>query len=98
MRCLEVLRRRTQLGDTDCTLVYFITVDDIADAATELRFESYGVGITICERDETAVVRCVTQSSLSVFELVRKLHDHTVTPVTVADVVYDWLACCEAAS
>jgi hypothetical protein len=92
MRSLEVLRLRTQLGDSDCTLIYFITVDDIADAATALQFESYGVGITICERNETAVVRCVTQNSVCVYELIRKLHDHIVTPVTVADVVYDWLA------
>lgn len=92
MRSMEVLRRKIQLGDRDCTLVYFITIDDIADAATDLQFEFYGVGITICEEEETVLVRCVTQSSALVFELARLLHDHIVTPTTVADIVEDWLA------
>lgn len=89
---MEVIRRRTQLGDRDCTLIYFITIDDIADAATDLHLETYGVGITICEQEETAIVRCVTHSSALVFDLVQLLHDHIVTPTTVADIVEDWLA------
>ena len=92
MRHMEICRKHLQLQrENNCTLVYYVTVNDLTEPLYGLQLESFGVGITICENSETALVPHVTFSKSRVLSLADKLARHLVTPVSVNDVVEDWL-------
>lgn len=92
MRQMEICRKILYLGETrEQTLTYYITIDDLTDNATGILLESYGVGVTIIESGETSVISNVTFSRTRILELVNKLANHLVTPVSVSDIVDDWL-------
>jgi hypothetical protein len=89
---MELCRKQTSLSEgTTCTLVYFITIDDLTDNAAGIQLETYGVGISICEHGETAFVPNVTLNLTAILQLSALLVDHLVTPSTVRDIVEDWL-------
>ncbi len=92
MRHMEICRKKTRLNtETDCTLVYYVTVDEWTNPSTGMELESFGVGVTICENGETGIVPNVTFSKTGILSLADTLAFHLVTPVTVRDVVEDWL-------
>ena len=92
MRQMEICRKRTRLDtESDCTLVYYITVDDLTEPHSGMELESFGVGVTICENGETGIVPNVTFSKTGVLTLADLLAFHLVTPATVRDIVEDWL-------
>lgn len=92
MRQMEICRKGINLGaEEEKTLIYYVTINDLNDDATGIVLESYGVGVTIVESGETAVISNVTLSNTRILELIHVLADHLVTPVTVADIVDDWL-------
>lgn len=92
MRHMEICRKRTRLDTREeCTLVYYVTVDELTDPFAGLELESYGVGISICENGETGLVPHVTFSKAGVLSLADLLAENLVTPVTVRDIVEDWL-------
>ncbi len=92
MRHMEICRKNIDLGEKkENTLVYFVTIDDLTNTAAGIILESYGVGITICESGESAVISNLTVRGTDILELVNLLADHLVTPVTVCDIVDDWL-------
>lgn len=92
MRQMEICRKSVRLiEEADHTLIYYVTIDDLTDAATGIVLETYGVGISICESGETAVIPNVTFSKTGILTLIDLLAYHTVTPVTVSDIVDDWL-------
>lgn len=92
MRQMEICRKGFCPGEAqEQTLVFYVTIDDLTDDAAGILLESYGVGVTIIESGETSVISNVTFSRSRILELVNKLADHLVTPVTVSDVVDDWL-------
>jgi hypothetical protein len=89
---MEICRKNIRLHEAaENTIVYFITIDDLSDAATGIELETYGVGITICESGETEIISNVTFSKTGILSLINLLACHLVTPVTVGDVVSDWL-------
>ena len=81
---LELTDERGQLRSYD----YYITVDEIDIGP--FACESYGICIE--EQGGTrALLRGVTVSMPRIDELSRLLIRNAVTPVTLADVVSDWL-------
>jgi hypothetical protein len=95
MRQMEMYKKNISLSETDVnTVIYFITIDDLKDAATGIELETYGVGITINESGETEVISNVTFSKSGILSLVALLASHLVTPVSLSDVVNDWLCAC----
>lgn len=92
MRQMEICKKRILLSEeTECTAVYYVTIDELTDTATGLILENYGVGVTLCERDETQIISNVTFSKAKILSLIDLLSGFLVTPVAVADVVDDWL-------
>jgi hypothetical protein len=92
MRQMEICKKQLQYGENaTCTLVYYVTINDLTDETTGIELEAYGVGITNQERGETAVVPNVTFSKTAILELAALLSEHLVTPVTIGEVVEDWL-------
>jgi hypothetical protein len=92
MRQMEISRKTVKLdGETDSTIIYFVTTDDLTDPETQVSFEIYGIGVTILERGETGMISSMAFNKKDVFSLAELLASHLVTPVTVGDVVVDWL-------
>ncbi len=92
MRHMEFCRKRTHLDtEEDLTLIYYVTIDEFGDLQSGIELESFGVGVTICENGETEFVSNVTFSCAEVLSLAALLATHLVTPVTVRDIVEDWL-------
>lgn len=81
---LELTDERGRLRDYD----YYITVDETDTGYAS--WESYGIRIE--ERGGLqATVRAITTSLARIEELGRLLVRNAVTPVTLADVISDWL-------
>ena len=78
-------------GGEAMTLVYSVTVDELVDAVSGEVFSNYGVMVSVPESGETASVRGVTLSGDRIFSLASKLARHRVTPITLRDVLDDWL-------
>jgi hypothetical protein len=96
MRQMEICRMNSKLSQDEenaqeSTIVYFVTIDDLTDVASGIILESYGVGVTICQSGESAVIPNVTLSKTSILTLVELLSAYLVTPVSVGDIVDDWL-------
>lgn len=68
---------------------YYITIDEMEVGSCV--WESYGIGVTQKEGGERAAVRNVTCSGRRIHELGRLVMEGGVTPVTLRDVVEDWL-------
>ncbi len=81
---------RTSLGKGKATMRYYLTVDTyVCGAGCEL--ESYGVLVS-GEDGETAAVRCITPSAERIEELLAVLLRGRVTPVSLKDVIEDWVS------
>lgn len=92
MRHIEICRKYSELySDTQSTIVYYITVDEINDVDADIHLETYGVGVTIAETGETKIIPNITFSKTEIYLLATLLSTHLVTPVTVGDIVEDWL-------
>lgn len=92
MRHIEICRKTSQLNaDKESTIIYYITVDQVNDADAGIDLENYGVGVTIAESGETKIIPNITFSKTEILLLAALLATHLVTPVTVGDVVEDWL-------
>lgn len=92
MRQMEICKKDLCLGEArEQTLTYYVTINDLTDDTTGILLESYGVGVTINESGESSVIPNVTFSRTRILELVNKLADHLVTPVSISDIVDDWL-------
>jgi hypothetical protein len=72
------------------TLAYSILIDEITDGSGNT-LESYGIRVSALERGETTLLRHITVNRNKILELTQKLARNFVTPVTLRDVVYDWL-------
>jgi hypothetical protein len=92
---MEICRNEISLDQVQEILVYYVTINDLIDTASGITLESYGVGVTLCESGETSVISNVTFSKTGILELINLLASHLVTPVTVCDVVDDWLCAFE---
>lgn len=99
MRHMEICKMNAILNEEnvgeaiteEITIVYYVTIDELTDAATGIVLETYGVGVTIVESGESEVIPNVTFSKTGILSLINLLSHHLVTPVTLTDVVYDWL-------
>lgn len=92
MRQMEIYRKSSKLyEEKESTIVYYVTIDELNDNTAGIVLETYGVGVTICESGESAVIPNVTFSKSGIFSLIDLLANYLVTPVTVCDVVNDWL-------
>lgn len=83
-------KMRTDSGET-LTLVYSITVDALLETPPGAELESYGTSICIHESGEECSLRHITTASSEIFSLTELLSANLVTPLTLPDVVYDWL-------
>jgi len=91
MRRLEICRKNIVLDNfVEKTLVYYITIDDIYDLRSSMPYESYGVGISL-GNIETREIYGVTFSCDKIISLANLLSNALVTPVTLCDIVSDWL-------
>lgn len=92
MRHIEICRKYSHLcADKQSTIIYYITVDEVNDADADIYLENYGIGITIAESGETRIIPNITFSKTEILLLAALLASHLVTPVTLGDVVEDWL-------
>ena len=93
MRHMEICRKKTILGEEEeKTLIYYVIIDDLYDATTGIELETYGVGVTVGESGETSAISNVTFNGTGILTLINLLADHLATPVTVGDIVEDWLS------
>ena len=89
MRETEFCRKVLNLGTAGrMTLVYFLLAEETELAAPG---EEYGVEIYVPETGERQLVRAVTPSRREAEALLDRIATGFVTPVTLRDVVYDWL-------
>jgi hypothetical protein len=92
MRKTEICRKNTTLEDgRELTLIYYMTIDELTDIMTGQEFENYGVCVCLFESGEEETIRSVTFSARGIQALLDLLSTNLVTPVTVCDVVNDWL-------
>lgn len=99
MRQMEICKMNAKLIEEnvgediaqEITIVYYVTIDEFTDATTGIVLETYGVGVTIVESGESEIIPNVTFSKTNILTLINLLSHHLVTPVTLSDVVYDWL-------
>ena len=93
MRKMEVCKKVMNLGtQTQQTLTYFITVDEMADQLSGTVIEQYGVGVSIMEAAEESSVRRITVSADKIRRLSDLLASNMVTPVALRDVIDDWVS------
>lgn len=88
MKELMVAARKTAEDDPECD--YYILVDEV-EVAGGFACESYGVKIRSRRSGESAQLLNITTSVSRIDELLELLMRNTVTPVTLRDVVEDWL-------
>lgn len=88
---IEICRKVTDLGkERQRTLVYFLTAE--MDTVTyDSPVEIFGVGICKLETGEKKIFRNVTSLRSRAEELVDILATNFVTPVSLEDVICDWL-------
>jgi hypothetical protein len=92
MRKTEICRRTATLEDgRELTLIYYMTIDEFTDIMTGQEYENYGVCVCLFESGEEEMIRSVTFSARGIQALLDLLSSNLVTPVTVCDVVNDWL-------
>lgn len=92
MRKTEICRKTAALDDgRELTLIYYMTIDELTDIMTGQEFENYGVCVCLFESGEEETIRSVTFNAKGIQALLDLLSSNLVTPVTVGDVVYDWL-------
>jgi hypothetical protein len=89
---MEVYRKTVRFPQAERTIAYYITADVFSDPATETARTLYGIGVTILESGETELVSSILFAKEDVLRLARLLADNLVTPVTVCDIVVDWLS------
>ena len=88
---IEICRKVTDLGkERQRTLVYYLTAEIDADTY-ESPVEIFGVGICKLETGEEKIFRDVTSVRSRAEELVDLLATNFVTPVSLEDVICDWL-------
>ena len=93
MRKLEVCRKVLNYGsDAQRTLVYYILVDILGEEEDGSELENYGVSILIDEISEEASIRAITMSQVKISRLADLLASNLVTPVSLEEVICDWLS------
>ena len=91
MEIVEICRKITDLGrDTRRTLIYMITAEKYSGENQNVPLE-FGVGIKILETQESSFVNCITPNMEKITQLADLLASNFVTPISLKDVVYDWL-------
>ena len=86
---LEVGRRRIDLGERgEITVVYSV----ISEYDSDFMCDMYGVSVRIDESGEEEKLAGITSLADEAFELASVLINGKVTPVTLKDVVNDWIA------
>lgn len=88
---MKMLRYGSErMDDGSAEITYYLTVD-LFTCETGAELEGYGV-MAAMEGGDTAAVRCVTVHSEEARRLLDVLRRGRVTPVTLRDVVEDWVA------
>jgi len=74
-------------------LNYHLIAEDVSGNDGELVFENYGISICLESegKEENIVVPNITVDALRIQELLVLLSENLVTPVSVLDVIEDWL-------
>lgn len=87
MRELPITTRAASMeGSRRITLQYIILVEETPEG-----LESYGVKVTELETGESASALKLTTRVPKIYGLVEKLAENTVTPISLMDVLADWL-------
>jgi hypothetical protein len=91
MRRQELCKKVTDLGRAgQRTLSYFITIDG-GRGEGDKAYLDYGVGVMIEESGEEALCRCLTVNDDEIKKLADLIATNYVTPVSLGDVIEDWL-------
>ena len=69
-------------------MTYYLVSSDKND---DIDMRQYGVGISIPERNDEELVGNITPDREKAMQLIDLVASNFVTPVTLRDVVYDWL-------
>ena len=92
MRKFETCRKTAEIaGGAKITLIYSITVDKLTCLSGDAELEDYGACIHVPESGETACIRRITPTGSKILSLANLLAKNIVTPVTLHDVVMDWI-------
>lgn len=88
----EICKKVIFLGkENQRTLCYYVTTGEIQHPDKEGAIKTYGVGISIEEKEEFASVNSITTKKETAYKLIDILASNFVTPVSLYDVIYDWL-------
>lgn len=92
MKKEEICRKIIDLGkDSQRTIVYYLVISEDDFTELEKPVKSYGVAIEVKERNELTAVSKITTRTEKANRLLDLLASNFVTPVSLYDVVYDWL-------
>ncbi len=90
MKKTEICRKTACLGEQGIrTIVYAVTEEE---DETEFPIKQYGVSVAVYENDEETEVNSLASKREEIERFVLSLARNFVTPVSLKDVVYDWLS------
>ena len=89
----EICRKTIELeDDTRVTFIYCLVGENVTyEFDSDTKYARFGVEITNENGTDSAGIVDVTENEKEAEELARLLAKHTVTPVTLHDVIYDYL-------
>ncbi len=93
----EILWDEKELCSDECDILrteYYLLIEEIQVGDT-LLCENYGIRLCLLHGDhpeESVAVSCVSPDSKKITKLMDLLIRNLVTPITLADVLEDWLA------
>ena len=88
MKILEYTKRT--LPKTDTEITYSVIVDELKNDDGITAAESYGIAISISPENEK-LIRGITTDCGEIIRMIEKFAECSVTPITLYDVVIDWL-------
>ncbi len=91
MRKIEITCRYAAAGSKEVSrFMYYVTADELSDAAGEIEVEAYGVGVSTEAEESNA--RALTMSHKKAERLAERLADGLVTPISLRDIIDDIIA------
>ena len=92
MRKVEVRNAEIKVSDDNYMHIkYFLNIGDMYDRDGIEVSEAYGVCLVNLDTNESEEVFNITTDADRIFELINLLADNEVTPLTVKDIVEDWI-------
>lgn len=91
---IPVFNKRLCSEDHDFTLVYYLISHGHDEESTNTGSGYYGIGILKQDKngqDEYESVNMISPDAKEVFDIISLLYDGSVTPITLKDVIRDYI-------